>query len=311
MIRFRSLRSGSSGNLLLLEYEAPAAGPRPGGPARASTRLLIDCGIRSQRDTLRVLEAEVGLSAPPAGVLVTHAHSDHINYASLRVLDRLKIPVYAHEQTVREIRRRYLHPSRIPAAADFSGLQMRGFGQRMRGRPNGDARKERPGASDAGNQGERFEIGSLSILPIPVPHAPGVTTHAFAIEVPATGQRVLIASDFHDPEAVVPHIYDTDLVYLESNHDLDLLRRYWNPSSRYHLPNPAAGLLLNHALEMSRRPPAAIVLAHLSEDRNRPQLALETVQRALGDRGLTGDVRVMVAERYQPCDEIVLEPAGR
>ncbi len=290
MIRFRSLRSGSSGNLLLLEYKAPATHTSPGRRNGTSTRLLIDCGIRSQRDTLRILESEVGLADPPAGVLVTHAHSDHINYASLRVLDRLRIPVYAHEQTVREIRHRYLHPSRVPASADFSGLELRGFG----GRPE-----------------ERFEIGPLSVLPIRVPHAPGVTTHAFAIEVAATRQRVLIASDFHDPEAVVPHIYDTDLVYLESNHDLDLLRRYWNPSSLYHLPNPAAGLLLSHTLERSRRPPEAIVLAHLSEERNRPELALETVRRALDGAGLAADVQLTVAGRHAASADILLVPEDR
>ncbi len=274
MIHFRSIRSGSSANLLLLE-------DRDGG---RPTRLLIDCGIRSQRDCARLLETEVGLTEPLDGILVTHAHSDHINYASLRVLDQVRVPIYAHTATVREIQGRYLRPEKVPASVDFSELKFREF--------DGPA---------------PFALGAFQITPIRVPHAPGVTTHAFAIESEHSKKRALIASDFNDPEAVVPHIYDCDLVYLESNHDLELLRRYWNPASRFHLPNPDAGLLLSHAIQASRRPPQAVVLAHLSEDRNRPELASETTWLALKEQGLDDAVALHVAPRYEASEEIVIE----
>ncbi len=303
MICFRSIRSGSSGNLLLLEHR----GRSPGG---APTRLIIDCGIRSQREAWSILEAEVGLGEPISGVLVTHAHSDHINYASLRVLDRLGIPIYAHSRALGEIQRRYLHSGRVPSSVDLSGLEWRGFGDGSTGRGSppgrnpaaGGLRSPGPGRADA------FEIGTLSITPIAVPHAPGVTTHSFLIEEPRSGLRVLVASDFHDPEAVVPYIYDTDLIYLESNHDPELLRRYWNPASRFHLPNPAAGLLLGHAIQSSRRPPCAIVLAHLSAERNRPDLALETVRRALHEAGLRERVELQIAERHRASAAVTLMP---
>lgn len=274
MIHFRSIRSGSSANLLLIEDRDGAA----------PTRLLIDCGIRSQRDCLRLLETEVGLGEPLQGALITHAHSDHINYPSLRVLERLRVPLYAHAKTVREIEGRYLRPDKLPASVDLAGLEFRAF-----------------------DGTEPFEAGTLRITPIRIPHAPGVTTHAYLIESSRSNRRALIASDFNDPEAVVPHIYDCDLVYLESNHDLELLRRYWNPASRFHLPNPDAGLLLSHAIQASRRPPQAVMLAHLSEDRNRPELASETARLALKEQGLDDAVTLHVAPRYEASKEIVIE----
>lgn len=261
-ITFRSLRSGSSGNLLLLEAGA--------------TRLLIDCGLRSQRACREVLEGEIGLSEPLTGVLVTHAHSDHINYAALRVLGEMRIPVYLHAATHAEVLHRYLNPYRVPPSVDLSGLELRTFGPAP------------------------FEIDGLAVHPIPVPHAPGVTTHAFAIHYGS--QKVLCASDFNDPEAVIPHIYDCDLIYLESNHDLDLLRLHYNPASLFHLANPAAALLLEHAIGRSRRPPAAIVLGHLSDDRNRPDLARGTVVKALGE--VPG--QLVTAPRHAAIDPIRL-----
>ncbi|MBP6875679.1 MAG: MBL fold metallo-hydrolase [Candidatus Eisenbacteria bacterium] len=269
MLEFRSLRSGSSGNLLLIESHS---GRRP-------TRVLIDCGINSQRECARILDEEVGSDAPIDGVVVSHAHCDHINYSALRVLGRRGIPVYAHRRTKPEIESRCWNPYRVPESVDPGEVLFRCF-------------------SD-----DDFEIGAFRFRPIPVPHAPGITTHAFLIE--RGRQRVLWASDLSDPEALLPHIYDCDFVYLESNHDLELLRLQFNPASLFHLSNPAAGLLLRHTLAESRRLPRAVMLAHLSEDRNRPQLALRTVREAVGAE-LAEQVPLIAAPRYGPSETIVV-----
>jgi phosphoribosyl 1,2-cyclic phosphodiesterase len=270
MIRFTSIRSGSSGNLLLLESET----------ARQTTRLLIDCGLASQRACRQLLEEEVGLTAPLDGLLVTHAHRDHVNYSSLRVMQELRIPVYVHQRAVREVVGRYLNPYRLPARIDPSVFDVRSFGD------------------------DPLQIGGLTVSAIAVPHAPGIATAAYLIR--AGSAKLLIATDFHDPEAVVPQIYDCDFIYLESNYDQDLLRRYYNPASLFHMPNPAAGLLLQHAVTRSRRPPVAALLGHLSEDRNRPELALRTVRRALREGGVAGAVRLLAAPRYEASETIII-----
>ncbi len=276
MIRFRPLRSGSSGNLLLLESERPASRGRPGSRGR----YLIDCGISSQRGLRRILEEEVGLSAGLDGVLITHAHGDHINYASLRVLAELGVPVYLHRRTLTEVRQRHLNPYRLPAGVDFSRLELRAFAD------------------------EPFRLDGLIVEPIPVPHAPGVTTHAFVLR--AGKAKALVATDLSDPEAIVNHISGCDLIYLESNHDLELLRQRFNPASLYHLPNPAAGLLLRFALARGARRPGVIVLGHLSEERNTPALALETVRAILAEASVGEVPPLLTAPRHEAGELVEL-----
>jgi phosphoribosyl 1,2-cyclic phosphodiesterase len=270
MLTFRSFRSGSSGNLLFLEARR----------GRRRTRLLIDCGIRSQRGCRQALEEEVGLGDPLDGLLVTHAHGDHVNYSSLRVMADLGVPVYVHQRTSMEVATRYLNPYRLPAKVDPASFELRRFG------------------------GEPFALGLFNIDPLPVPHAPGVTTHAFRIR--CGPHRLLVASDFNEPQAVAAHIAGSDFIYLESNHDLELLRLYFNPASLYHLSNPAAAELLLHALRAGRRPPRAIMLGHLSEDRNRPELALETVAASLAAHGGADACRLIAAPRYTPSEAVVI-----
>jgi len=270
MILFRTIRSGSSGNCLLLERRRRGR----------TSRLLIDCGFSSQRTSLAALEGEIGLDPPPAAVLVSHAHSDHINYAALRVLARLGIAAHVHRQARREIAMRHLRPERLPASVDADGFLLATF-------------DEQP-----------FELAGFEVTPIRVPHAPRVTTHGFLLRDGET--KLLIASDLHDPEAVVPHIYDCDLIYLESNYDPELLRRYYNPASLFHLANPAAGLLLDHALRTSRRPPRAIMLGHLSADRNRPELALQTVGDVLAQGGSGASVPLSAAPRHRASETVVV-----
>jgi len=271
MLFFRSLRSGSSGNLLLLEHHT-------GGSV---SRLLIDCGISSQRACRQILEEEIGLSHHFAGLLVTHAHSDHINYSSMRVIDRLRIPIYLHTQTLAEIRQRFLNPYKIPTSVDLSGLSLNTFDQ------------------------DPFAIGGFKVTPIRVPHAPGVTTHAFVIH--QGKNKVLIASDFNDPDAVCPHIYDCDMIYLEANYDQDLLLRFYNPASLFHMANPASGLLLEHAIINSKKAPRTIVLGHLSDERNRPELAIDTVNQALDQSGRLNGIKLHTAPRLAPGELLAID----
>jgi phosphoribosyl 1,2-cyclic phosphodiesterase len=270
MILFRSIRSGSSGNLLLLEHRS----------GRQRTRLLIDCGLASQRACHRILEEEVGLSARPDAVVVTHAHGDHINYSALRVLSQLQIPVLAHRLTRREILQRHLNPYTLPASVTPDEIPLRVFGH------------------------EPFEVGAFTLTPIALPHAPGVTTHGYLITQGHT--RLLVASDFHDPEALAPHAIDCDFIYVESNHDAELLRLNFNPASLFHLPNHAAGLMLAHAFGESRRLPRTVVLGHLSEERNRPGIAQATVAELLRSSGAPGAVTLMTAPRHAPSETIVV-----
>ena len=103
--------------------------------------------------------------------------------------------------------------------------------------------------------------------------------------------------------ALIPYLAAADLIVLEANHDLDLLRRGPYPahlkrrvlSSHGHLSNDDCGRLLVSALTASRRQPT-VWLAHLSTTNNRPALARQTVMRALAAAG--HEVPVVALPRY-------------
>jgi Cft2 family RNA processing exonuclease len=71
-LQFKSLRSSGSGNCLMLWTD--------------HTTLLLDCGITTQRDCHDLLGKHANRLD---GVIVFHAHGDHICYSSLRVMDEI------------------------------------------------------------------------------------------------------------------------------------------------------------------------------------------------------------------------------
>ena len=76
------LRSGSNGNCLLV--------------ASNGAVILVDAGWSAQR-TFRDALSNVGLTpSRVSGILVTHTHSDHVNYTTLRFAERHSIPLFVH-----------------------------------------------------------------------------------------------------------------------------------------------------------------------------------------------------------------------
>jgi phosphoribosyl 1,2-cyclic phosphodiesterase len=240
---FRSYRSSSAGNCLAVWT--------PG------TSLLIDFGVRTLRDCREILRVHRASHGPVDGVLVTHAHRDHLSPDAVRVLQEEGIPVYAH---------RFVMPQLL--ARDGS----RGV----------------PGPEVRALPGDRFTFGDFEITAIGLPHAPGFATFGFAVEAGrgANRRKLVVATDFHEASTVRPHLDGADFVFVEANHDLDLLRQHPNPNSRYHLSNVKTARLLFEAFGDGHGAPRMVVLGHLSEQRNRARLAVEEVERAFAAQGV-------------------------
>ena len=68
-------------------------------------------------------------------------------------------------------------------------------------------------------KGMHFRSGFPSA---PRPHAPGFPNYGFVITAGKT--KIIICTDFHDAEGVLEHFVDADFIFVEANHDLDLLR---------------------------------------------------------------------------------------
>lgn len=258
VLRFRSLLSGSSGNAAMVWDD--------------TTRLLVDCGPRSQKACRKLLADHASGRPPLSGVIVSHLHTDHICYSSLRVLEAEGVPVYVHADNREGLSRRF-------NGRPFADLRIREFGD------------------------EPFTVGGVTVHPTGVEHAPDFTTHAFRI---SSGETVVVvATDLWSWDGAVERFADADLLFIESNYDPELLELFPNLNSEFHLENSRAGELIAEVARAGRRAPRAVVLAHLSEQRNRPRLARTAVAKVLKRAGL-GDVPLHVAPRHKPSREFVL-----
>jgi len=108
----------------------------------------------------------------------------------------------------------------------------------------------------------------------------------------AEGVRIGIATDLgYIPESIKFHLRRTDLLLLEANHDLDMLKVGPYPWSVKQRVMSRVGHLSNHAisqylLEDFASTTAHLVLGHLSEQNNSPRHAIQTVSRVLKRHGL-------------------------
>ena len=236
-----------------------------------SFSILIDAGA-SLRAIKRTLEA-IGVDiANVNAVFITHEHSDHIS--GLQVLaSRYNMPVYANEGTIKGI----LNECGKISDGRLSELET----------------------------GRSVEIGEMNISSFATSHdsreSVGYTIHI-------SGHRIAVATDLGlIDDTVMNAITSCEIVMLESNHDLGMLKNGNYPyflkrrimSDRGHLSNESCSIVLPSLLECGAK---HFVLAHLSRDNNLPELAVETAACALqlagAKRGL--DYTIEAAPRTGP-----------
>jgi phosphoribosyl 1,2-cyclic phosphodiesterase len=248
--RISILASGSTGNATLLET--------------GRTTLLIDAGI-GRKEILRRFQA-LGRSCPEHldAILITHEHSDHSS-AVAQMSRHWDCPAYLTEQTHREIVRMYADDPEKPG------------------------KKARMEQVEYIRAGERFQIGDIEINPFAIPHdAADPVGYSFRMN----GGKVAIVTDLgYMPELVKHHLREADFLILESNHDLDMLKMGpypWHIKQRVmsrtgHLSNNVVSEFLSDAEVFDGRA-RHVVLAHLSEQNNNPDLARISAEEALGRR---------------------------
>jgi phosphoribosyl 1,2-cyclic phosphodiesterase len=155
--------------------------------------------------------------------------------------------------------------------------------------------------------GRGFWIGDLAVSAFTTPHD-AADPCGFVFE--ADGIRMAVATDLgYIPPNVKAALRRVDAMLLESNHDLEMLRDGpypWSVKQRVlsrvgHLSNDATADFLTRDYDGGAQ---WIVLGHISESNNAPELARLAAERALNNRmSLLGN-RVLVAMQSTPLDSI-------
>ena len=245
--------------------------------ASSRTCILVDAGL-SCRETLRRMSSAGEDPQTLTAILISHEHSDHVN--GVPVLARkLKIPIYmtgaTNDMWARQCGKKQTHLDRLEL---FSS-------------------------------GHSFHIGDIQVTPFTIPHdAADPVAFAFRVE----GVKVAIVTDLgYIPASVRDQIRESDVLMVESNHDLEMLRvgRYpWSVKQRVmsrvgHLSYAALAEFFASDYDGNA---AFVVLAHLSEENNHPEIARDTAERALGPRRNLLHNRLMLASQWQALEAIRL-----
>ena len=155
--------------------------------------------------------------------------------------------------------------------------------------------------------GQPFSIGDICINPFTIPHdAADPVGFVFSAE----GVRLGFATDLgYIPPNVKEQLRDLDLLLLESNHDLEMLRDGpypWSVKQRVlsrvgHFSNDAASEFLSEDYDGQA---AYVILGHLSENNNLPELARVAAERALLGRASLLANRLLLASQHEPLSAI-------
>ena len=216
--------------------------------------LLVDIG-KSCRQTAEALKALDLAVSDCAGILITHEHSDHVKGLSVFAA-KYRLPVYGAAVTLDHLSQYGI----LPEDCESSALG-----------------------------GAQEDIGSFGVMAFPTSH--DVPCVGYRICTP-DGKTMSIATDLG---VLTPNVHmalsGCDLVALESNYDLHMLRTGPYPyylrarieSSRGHLSNDECSAKL---LELIQEGCKKFALCHLSQENNTPECALRTVFATLGAAGV-------------------------
>ncbi|HEX3028814.1 MAG TPA: MBL fold metallo-hydrolase [Clostridia bacterium] len=232
------------------------------------TNVLIDAGLSGKR----IIEALHSIGEKPSelsAILVTHEHSDHTRGVGI-VSRKFDIPIYANENTWRA-----MELELGPLGAENKMLF---------------------------ETGKEFNIGDIKVKPFAIPHdaAEPVGFNFFISD-----RKITTATDIgHITRPLLECLEMSDLLLLESNHDIEMLKvgpYPWHLKKRImgdhgHLSNEMAGKVITYMAEKGTK---KFLLGHLSKENNFPELAYRTVCNALHEKEISaeGDVMLEVALR--------------
>ncbi|GFP78221.1 MBL fold metallo-hydrolase [Clostridium fungisolvens] len=244
-----------------------------------SGKVLIDAGLPGKKIDSAL--SEIGQNPSEIdGIFITHEHSDHIK--GIGVLSRkYNIPIYANEATWNAMENQV-----------------------------GKIKEENIRIID---KRSTIEVKDLEIKCFNIPHD---AAGPMGYTIRSKGRSVSVATDFGTfTEEIKENIKDSEVILLESNHDIQMLKYgpYPYPLKRRilseigHLSNEDCGKAIVDILRGDE--PKKIILGHLSNTNNHPDLAFQTVLNVLNDNNIKDgkDVYLTLADRHKPSSYIELK----
>ncbi len=236
-------------------------------------RILIDAGLSG----IKIQNALKSIDVDPNSIdciLVTHEHKDHTKGVGI-LSRRFDLPIYANEGTWRNM-------------------------------------EQDIGCIDSKNikiikTNSEFEIENLGVLPFSIHHdAQDPVGYCFYHE----DKKISIVTDTgYVCDNIKNIIKNSDLMMIESNHDIEMLKvgKYpWFLKKRIlgdcgHLSNNAAGELIADIFSGNNE---IVLLSHLSKENNFPELAYQTVANVLDERGINvnNDIQLGLTSRHCPTE---------
>ena len=241
-------------------------------------KILIDAGLPGKK----IDEALKSIGQKPEelnGIFITHEHSDHIK--GVGVLSRkYNIPIYANDKTWHAMEKTV-----------------------------GKIKEHNIKIMDRRSV---VDIGDMSIKSFIIPHD-AIAPVGYSIV--SKSKKISIATDFGTfTEEIYSNIRDSEVILLESNHDVNMLKFGPYPynlkrrilSEVGHLSNEDCGKAIVDIVKSGLG--KKIILGHLSNTNNHPDLAFQTVLNLIEENGIKQgeDVILSMANRNEPGEYIEL-----
>jgi phosphoribosyl 1,2-cyclic phosphodiesterase len=232
--------------------------------ATAKTRILVDAGL-SQRELTRRLALIGEQPENFHGIVITHEHTDHVAGLTT-VARRLNAPVYL---------------SCLTAPV----MEWNRFTPRV----------------ETFQAGGRFSIGDIEIESFTIPHD-AIDPVGFCFK--AEGIKIAIATDLgYITQSVKFHLRGAQVLLLESNHDLEMLKvgpYPWSVKQRVmsrvgHLSNDGMSDFLLRDFDGGT---SHLILGHLSEQNNHPEIVRMMAVAALARRGISPRFEIAVQKQH-------------